>query len=35
MGRAAYSRFMALSIVTVCYFVVIAALWTLRARRLA
>ena len=35
MGRAAYTGFMALSIVTVCYFVVIAALWTLRARRLA
>lgn len=35
MGRAAYTRFMALSIVTVCYFVVIAGLCTLRVRRLA
>jgi arabinofuranan 3-O-arabinosyltransferase len=35
MGRAAYGRFMALSIVTVCYFVVVAGLCTLRARRLA
>jgi hypothetical protein len=35
MGRAAYARFMALSIVTVCYFVVIAGLYALRARRFA
>ena len=35
MGRAAYATFMALSIVTVCYFVVIAALCTLRLRRVA
>lgn len=32
MGRAAYSRFMMLSVITVCFFVVIAALATLRAR---
>ena len=35
MGRAAYAVFMAASIVTVCYFVVIGALCTLRARRIA
>jgi hypothetical protein len=35
MGRAAYAAFMAWSIVTVCYFVVIAALCTLRLRRIA
>jgi hypothetical protein len=35
MGRAAYAAFMAASIVTVCYFVVIGALCTLRARRIA
>lgn len=35
MGRAAYARFMALSVVTVCYFVVIAALCTLRMRSAA
>jgi hypothetical protein len=35
MGRAAYAAFMALSIVTVCYFVVIAALCVLRLRRIA
>jgi uncharacterized membrane protein len=35
MGRAAYGTFMSLSIVTVCYFVVIAALGTLRARAVA
>jgi hypothetical protein len=35
MGRAAYGRFMALSILTVCYLVVVAGLGTLRARRLA
>ncbi len=35
MGRAAYARFMAFSIVTVCYFVVITGLCALRARRLA
>ena len=32
MGRAAYAAFMALSIISVCYFVVIGALCTLRAR---
>ena len=35
MGRAAYAAFMAWSIVTVCYFAVIAALCTLRLRRIA
>jgi hypothetical protein len=35
MGRAAYRTFMALSIVSVCYFVVIAALCVLRAREVA
>ena len=35
MGRAAYSVFMAWSVVTVCYFVVIAALCTLRVRAVA
>ncbi len=35
MGRAAYGQFMALSILTVCYFVVVAGLCTVRARRLA
>jgi arabinofuranan 3-O-arabinosyltransferase len=32
MGRAAYAAFMAMSVLTVCYFVVIVALCTLRAR---
>jgi hypothetical protein len=32
MGRAAYSRFMMLSVITVCFFVVIAALVALRTR---
>jgi hypothetical protein len=32
MGRAAYGAFMALSVISVCYFVVVAALCTLRAR---
>jgi hypothetical protein len=35
MGRAAYGTFMALSVISVCYFVVIAALCTLRARGIA
>jgi arabinofuranan 3-O-arabinosyltransferase len=35
MGRAAYATFMALSIISVCYFVVIAALCTLRVRGIA
>jgi hypothetical protein len=35
MGRAAYAAFMALSVVTVCYIVVIAALTVLRIRRVA
>jgi hypothetical protein len=35
MGRAAYATFMALSIISVCYFVVIGALCTLRARGIA
>ena len=35
MGRAAYGTFMALSIISVCYFVVIGALCTLRARGIA
>jgi hypothetical protein len=35
MGRAAYSRFMAMSVITVCYLVVIAALGGLRAREVA
>ena len=35
MGRAAYGTFMALSIITICYFVVIGALCTLRARGIA
>lgn len=33
MGRRAYAAFMEWSIVTLCYLVVIAALWSLRARR--
>jgi hypothetical protein len=35
MGRAAYGRFMSLSVITVCYFVVIGGLWTLRRRGIA
>jgi hypothetical protein len=35
LGRDAYARFMALSIISVCYLVVIAALVTLRHRRVA
>jgi hypothetical protein len=35
MGREAYAQFMALSIITVCYLVVIAALVSLRLRRVA
>ncbi|MDQ3213628.1 MAG: DUF2029 domain-containing protein [Acidobacteriota bacterium] len=35
MGRAAYARFMSLSIVTVCYLVVVAALTALRVRAAA
>ena len=35
MGRAAYAAFMALSVITVCYLVVIAALCTLRVRAVA
>lgn len=35
MGRAAYGTFMALSVISVCYFVVIAALCTLRTRGIA
>jgi hypothetical protein len=35
LGRQLYARFMALSIVTFCFFVVIAALTTLRVRRVA
>jgi hypothetical protein len=35
MGRRAYSAFMALSIVTLCFLVVIGALFALRARRVA
>jgi hypothetical protein len=35
LGRAAYARFMALSIITVCFLVVVAALGMLRHRRVA
>jgi hypothetical protein len=35
MGRSAYSAFMSLSIITVCYFIVVAALYALRARAIA
>ena len=35
MGARAYAAFMRLSIITVCYLVVIGALTTLRARRVA
>jgi uncharacterized membrane protein len=35
IGRAAYGRFMSLSIITLCYFVVVGGLWGLRRRRIA
>jgi len=35
MGRAAYGRFMSLSVITLCYFVVLGGLWELRRRRIA
>jgi uncharacterized membrane protein len=35
MGRAAYGRFMSLSIITLCYLVVVGGLWGLRRRRIA
>jgi hypothetical protein len=35
MGRAAYGRFMSLSLITLCYFVVVWGLWELRRRRIA
>jgi Glycosyltransferase family 87 len=35
MGRTAYGRFMSLSIITVCYFIVVGGLWGLRHRRIA
>ncbi|MEP6915025.1 MAG: glycosyltransferase family 87 protein [Acidobacteriota bacterium] len=35
MGRSAYASFMSLSIITVCFFIVIASLWSLRARSAA
>ena len=35
MGRPAYGRFMSLSIITLCYFVVVGGLWGLRRRRIA
>jgi hypothetical protein len=35
MGRSAYAVFMSMSIITVCFFVVIASLWSLRARAIA
>jgi hypothetical protein len=35
MGRRTYGAFMALSVVTVCFLVVIGALHTLRTRRVA
>jgi hypothetical protein len=35
MGRFAYGMFMSLSIITVCYFIVVAALYALRARAIA
>jgi hypothetical protein len=35
MGRAAYGTFMSLSIITVCYFIVVSALCVLRARAIA
>ena len=35
MGRAAYGRFMSLSLITLCYFIVVWGLWELRRRRVA
>jgi hypothetical protein len=35
MGRTAYGMFMSLSLITVCYFIVVAALCTLRSRGVA
>jgi hypothetical protein len=35
MGRTAYQRFMRLSIITICYFVIIGGLAALRLRRVA
>jgi len=35
IGRAAYGRFMSLSLITLCYFVVVGGLWGLRRRRIA
>jgi hypothetical protein len=35
MGRPAYQRFMRLSIITICYLVIIGGLVALRARRVA
>jgi hypothetical protein len=35
LGRSAYAAFMSMSIVTVCFFVVVAGLWTIRARAIA
>ena len=35
MGQAAYSAFMRLSIITLCYLIVVAALASLRVRRVA
>src|SRR4029078_10170318 len=35
MGRTAYGVFMSLSLITVCYFVIVAALYTLRHRAVA
>jgi hypothetical protein len=35
MGRTAYAAFMSMSLVTLCFFVVVAALWSLRARAAA
>jgi hypothetical protein len=35
MGRSAYAAFMSMSVLTICFFVVVAALWSLRARAAA
>jgi hypothetical protein len=35
LGRSVYAAFMSMSLVTVCFFVVIAGLWSLRARAVA
>jgi hypothetical protein len=35
MGRTAYTAFMSMSLVTICFFVVVAALRSLRARAAA